>query len=123
MSRENLQWPTISYFHEGRRESKQKLAALEFIQHGETANLYRHKHTGEFWRLDSREKFDTRYLTRVPGEQRWQEYDATEAEKALLFKHRGGEATDRCRWSGCASNAIKGSAFCLDHTFQMGVRE
>jgi len=48
---------------------------------------------------------------------------ASPLERALLLDRRGGVGEERCVRQDCAQLVLKGLAFCLDHTFERGVRK
>jgi hypothetical protein len=116
-------WPQIDYFHSGQAKSKAKLASLELVAEESWRQLYRHKTDGTYWRLDTEDKFQERFLVRIEDPSSWSSFDATSLEKSLLLSNRGGLASEKCLMGGCAQRVIVGSAFCLDHTYAQGVRK
>ena len=83
----------------------------------------RAKDDGSLWRLDAPDKYQTRYLVRISRQEGWASVDTTQLEKDLLIRNRGGLSAEVCRFRNCPNLAILESAFCVDHTYEMGVRE
>ena len=116
-------WPEISYFKEGTPWAKQVMAKLELVETIDWYDLFKSSQDGTYWRLAKADKYQTRYLEKIHSIINWEAYDTTELQKQLLIENRGGLSTEPCGWSGCAINVVKGSAFCVNHTYEMGVRE
>jgi len=116
-------WPEISYFKEGTRWAEQVMAELELIDSIDWYDLYKSNIEGTYWRIAKVDKYQTRYLERIDCIVNWEKCDTTELRKQLLIENRGGLTVESCRYTGCGISAVKGSAFCVDHTYGMGVRE
>ena len=116
-------WPDISYFHEGRKFEKEVKSDLEIIERKNWKILCRAKSDGSYWILDETDKYQTRFLVRLPCPENWSEFDTVELEKNLLLESRGGLSGDNCLWKQCGQKALIGSAYCLDHTYEAGTRE
>lgn len=115
-------WPDILYYHDGSRTADIVQATFREIDRTEWYVLYRGP-DGSYWRLDVWAKYQTRFLVRLKQREGWLEFDSTSLEKWLLLSNRGGCSDEKCRQAGCDLYALNGSAFCLDHTYEMGVRE
>ncbi|GLS13064.1 hypothetical protein GCM10007935_04920 [Hydrogenophaga electricum] len=116
-------WPEIDYFHANAATARGRLAELEHVAQADWYDLYRHKHDGSLWRVDREDKYQGRFIVRVPSLSDWESFDSSPLEKQLLLSARGGESEDRCLIAGCSAKAIKASAFCLEHTYERGVRK
>ena len=116
-------WPDIDYYHAGNATARDRLEALELVEQHGWYELYRNKEDGSYWRLDRGDKYQERFIVRIAEPGTWQTFDATELEKQLLLTHRGGLRTERCIVAGCKSTVLQKSAFCLDHTYERGVRK
>lgn len=115
-------WPAIDYFHSGQALSRAKLAALELVAREGWYELYRHKTDGTYWRLDTEDKYQERFIVRIEDPMSWSTFDSSPQEKALLLSNRGGLTDSHCLTANCTQRAILGSVFCLDHTYAQGVR-
>ncbi len=116
-------WPEIDYFHANTAEARARLAELEHIAEVAWFELYRRKEDGSFWRIDREDKHQERFIVRIESFLDWESFDSSSLEKQLLLSTRGGESQERCLVAGCSSRAIKASAFCLEHTYERGVRK
>jgi hypothetical protein len=119
---QNDLWPDIDYFHFGTAAAQARLQALELVERHGWYSLYQRRSDGSYWRLDQEDKYQGSYIVRISIPETWRTFDATHLEKQLLLAQRGGLAAERCLVAGCASTAIRKSAFCLDHTYERGVR-
>lgn len=116
-------WQQASYFNEGTAEGRHVMAQLEFVERANWYELYRHKINGTYWRLDAADKYQQRFLVRVERLEDWSTFDSGPLEQSLLLARRGGLGIDRCMQMGCDEVVLKGSAFCLGHTYERGVRQ
>ena len=116
-------WPDISYFREESKWSSQVLSELEKVDEADWFCLYFRKSDSSYWRLAIYDKYQTRHLVRIHDLADWVGFDSSELEKRLLFEHRGGLSDEKCRWSKCQEQTILKSAFCLEHSYKLGVRE
>jgi hypothetical protein len=116
-------WPAISYFHSGTAFAQRALAQLEFLDRADWYELYRHKIDGTHWRLEAADKYQQRFLVRIDDIGNWKTYDSSPLEKGLLLESRGGLSSEACMWRHCGAPSLKGSAYCLDHTYEKGVRK
>lgn len=116
-------WPEIDYFHANTATARARLAELEQVAQADWYDLYRRRRDGSLWRVDHEDKYQERFIVRIPSVLNWESFDSSPMEKQLLFSTRGGESEERCLVAGCSSKAIKGSAFCLEHTYERGVRK
>jgi len=116
-------WPKAAYFNSGTAAARKFLAELSFVARDGWYELYQRKCDGSYWRLDADDKYQQRYLISIENLDSWQSFDASPLEKLLLLQGRGGLSTERCRWKSCQEFALIGSAFCVDHTYEMGVRK
>jgi hypothetical protein len=116
-------WPGASYFNEGTAEARHRMLQLEFIERANWYELYRHKSNGTYWRLDADDKYQQRFLIRVERIEEWSTVDSSQLEMSLLLNRRGGVGADKCIQMGCGEFVLNGSAFCLKHTYERGVRK
>jgi hypothetical protein len=52
----------------------------------------------------------------------WMQDDSAR-RKAFLLRSRGGLDTGICFREGCSERQIKGSAYCVDHAYGVGLRD
>jgi hypothetical protein len=116
-------WPNASYFNSGTARARQIMTELELIDRKQWFELYRRRANGTLWRLDADDKYQQRFLICVDGVQDWWLYDARQLQEELLLERRGGLGAERCIWQGCSKRVLHGSAFCLQHTYDQGVRK
>jgi hypothetical protein len=116
-------WSRASYFNSGTADARHKMAELDFVERANWYELYRHKADGSYWRLDADDKYQQRFMVRIDELDSWDTFDSRPLEKALLLEHRGGISDEVCLQQGCSLNTIGKSAFCLDHTYERGVRK
>ncbi|WP_018230335.1 hypothetical protein [Methyloversatilis universalis] len=96
---------------------------LELVDRKNWYELYRRVEDGTHWRLDAEDKFQQRYLVQIDELGGWESFDSSALEKQLLLESRTGLGSDECICAGCVSLALLGSAFCLNHTYERGVRK
>ena len=118
-----LSWPSATYFNSGTAEARHRMADLEFVDRAKWYELYRRKSDGSYWRLDAADKCQQRFLIRIDNVKGWETFDSSPLEKSLLLARRGGLSNEQCVQQGCHELAVNGSAFCLNHTFERGVRK
>ena len=116
-------WPSASYFNAGTAEAKHRLQELELIERANWYELYRHKSNGTYWRLDADDKYQQRFLVKINNLEGWAAFDSSPFEMSLLSNRRGGTSTGKCIQMGCSEQVLNGSAFCLKHTYERGVRK
>jgi len=116
-------WPEIDYFHANTGTARARIAELERVAQANWHDLYRSRQDGSLWRVDREDKCQERFIVRIPSLLNWESFDSAPMEKQLLLSTRGGESQEQCLVAGCSSNAIKGSAFCLEHTYERGIRK
>jgi hypothetical protein len=116
-------WPAVSYFDDDSLSAREQMAELELVDRANWFELYRRNSDGSLWRLDVQNKYQQRYLVRIDERSGWENFDASIVEMTLLLEHRGGLGTSSCIQQGCTSPTVKGSAFCLSHTYERGVRK
>lgn len=105
------------------KQSKTILKELELIERKGWLNLYKSKNDGSYWRIDEADKYQTRFLVRINSLNDWYNLNTVHMEKRLLLNNRGGTEEELCQWQGCNQKALKGCALCVDHIYDMGVRE
>lgn len=115
-------WADIAYFDEASAEGQQILSDLVLVDRANWRRLYRHKESGILWTIDEWDKYQQAFLFRVRRVDAWATEDHSELEKALLFATRGGASEDHCHLARCDQPALQGSAFCLDHSYEHGIR-
>ena len=116
-------WPAIDYFHENTARARARLSQLEEVAHSDWHVLYRRMTDGSLWRLEREDRLQQRFLVRVEEQATWKDLDSSAMEKDLLLTTRGGVSRDKCVVAGCQERALLLSAFCLEHTYERGVRK
>lgn len=116
-------WPEIDYFHAGTAKARAMMTQLELVDRHEWRELFRHKSDGSHWRLDGDDKYQQRFIVRVPDPEAGRNFDSSKLEKQLLCSQRGGESDEPCIVMGCNGKALKGLAFCLAHAYERGIRK
>ena len=116
-------WPRASYFNDGTAFARHAMEELELVEQANWYELYRHKADGSYWRLDVADKYQQRFLLRVDDIQGWSTFDSKPLQMELLLKQRGGLGKEQCIMQGCTEPVLLGSAFCLPHTYERGVRK
>jgi hypothetical protein len=116
-------WPAAEYFDDGSIRAQQRMQELEFVDRANWFELYSRRTDGSLWRLDVADRYKQRYLVRIDARSGWETFDASTQEMALLLAHRGGLGTACCLQQDCPCTTVKGSAFCLPHTYERGVRK
>ena len=116
-------WPAIDYFHANTAMSRAHLAELDLVAKEGWYELYRHKTDGSHWRIDQEDKYQERFMVEIKDFASWQSFDSSQLEMQLLLGSRGGHSQDQCLVAGCHEHALRGSAFCLRHTYERGVRK
>lgn len=102
--------------------SKQFLDSLRELGVGNWALLYGCSVCNSKWAIDAYDKFLERVGKKVTDETNWT--PATESErKKLLYESRGGEGEDKCIWARCSGKVIIGTAYCLHHLYETGIRK
>jgi len=96
---------------------------LELVERANWYELYRHKSDGSYWRLDAADKYQQRFLVKIENLEGWSVFDSSQLEMSLLANRRGGVAAEKCIQLGCCEHTLNGSAFCLRHTYERGVRK
>jgi hypothetical protein len=117
------EWPIASYFNSGTASAREVMNQLEFVDRRDWYELYRHKTDQTLWRLDTEDKYQQRFLVRVDDVSEWWAFDARPLHEALLQERRGGLGTAECIWQGCSERVLKGSAMCVRHMYDQGVRK
>ena len=115
--------PTASYFNSGTAAARKFVAEVELIASNDRYELYRRKSDSTYWRLDSQETFQQRFLIQLDQPETWTSFDSSPQEKQLLLERRGGTSSEQCRWQDCGAAVLVGSAFCVDHAYEMGARK
>jgi hypothetical protein len=117
------QWQRASYFNSGTAEARHRMTELELVSRSNWYELYRRKADGSYWRLDADDKLQQRFLVQIDALETWPTYSSAPLEMALLIERRGGLSAEVCVQQGCPESVLKGSAFCLNHTYERGVRK
>ena len=84
--------------------------------------LYSCPECGTLWAIDDWDKYMPQVVNRVKDRSRWTEEPLEETRKQLLLQSRGGTEEETCIWAGCSVKRVKGTVFCVDHLWKMGVR-
>jgi hypothetical protein len=75
----------------------------------------------QLWCVSEWDKYQVLYALKIENEETWEsENESLIKEKMML--NRGGIDGVKCLWQKCALNALKGSAYCVDHLYNTGVR-
>ncbi|WIT12121.1 hypothetical protein PFX98_00520 [Paucibacter sediminis] len=116
-------WPRASYFNDGTAAARHAMEDLELVERANWLELYRRKSDDSYWRLTAAEKYEQRFLIRIENVQGWSSFDSAPLERQLLLERRGGLGKEACITQGCSQPVVLGSAFCLEHTYERGVRK
>ena len=76
----------------------------------------------QLWIVDEWDKYQSLYATKVQSEINWKESDRDSLIKEQIIINHGGLADDSCMWAGCKNRQVKGSAFCIEHMYEQGIR-
>ena len=75
------------------------------------------------WRTDEFDKYNQGFVLKLGAYQDdWAELSTEPEEKQLLLETRGGVLNEPCVWANCGKPKVKGSAYCIDHLYETGVR-
>ena len=116
-------WRRASYFNSGTAAARNVMLELELVDRKIWHELYCRPDDGTHWRLDAEDKFQQRYLVQIEDRAGWESFDSSELEKQLLLESRGGLGSEACSCAGCSASVLLASAFCLNHTYDRGVRK
>jgi hypothetical protein len=78
---------------------------------------------GQYWQIDKWDKYQTICAIRVDFPDNWQNYDDKADRMQLLFDSRSGLSQEKCIKAGCENKALKSLAYCLNHAWEIGLRE
>jgi hypothetical protein len=95
--------------------------AFEIIETADWELLLRCPSCGQYWKVDQWDKYTTQMAIKLDGPQDWTAPDI-EKRKAYLAASRGLDH-DECSWINCQNLRLRGSAYCVDHLYAVGVRE
>ncbi len=105
-----------------RRKFEQRLTTLGTAE-GLWVTIAQCNDCGQYWRVDTRDKYSVDLAIKVPSPSGWTLDDDRKARLEYLKRSYGGEDANRCVWASCANRALKGSAMCAEHLFdRMGTR-
>lgn len=116
-------WPIASYFDDGTATARAAMAELELIEQAGWYELYRRRFDDSYWRIAVADKYQQRFLIRIDDLNGWSTFDSGQLEQQLLLQRRGGLGRDACVVQGCDHLVVLGSAFCLAHTYERGIRK
>jgi len=100
---------------------KQLYPKFETIESADWCSLLRCPDCGQLWAVDEWDKYQVQLAIKLLGVIEWQQ-DNISRRKAFLLRSRGGYESGKCFWMSCAGRQIKGSAYCLDHSYAVGMR-
>ena len=95
---------------------------FELVDSAHWFELYRSRRDGSLWRLDEWDRYQERFLIRVPSHIGWTEFDARQLLEGFLEKHRGVSA-ERCSMKDCQRPALNKLAYCSKHAYEIGIRK
>lgn len=78
---------------------------------------------GQHWQLDKWDKLQTICAIKIDFPDDWQNYDDKSDRMQLLIDSRGGLSEVRCIKAICQNKAFKSLAYCLEHSYEIGLRE
>lgn len=109
--------------HEAIPVSNLPVANLTLIDNGTWIKLYSCQSCNQFWKVDNHDKYQTNLAIKLDNAQNWEDFDDFEIRKEFLCRSRDGYSSEGCRKLGCNKIALKSLAFCLDHAWEIGLRE
>lgn len=78
---------------------------------------------GQYWQLDKWDKLQTICAIKIDFPDNWQNYNDEPVRLELLMKSRGGLSEEECIKKNCKNKALKTLAYCLEHSYRIGLRE
>ncbi|MFZ6749047.1 hypothetical protein [Undibacterium sp. Ren11W] len=95
---------------------------LNTIEFGNWVKLMQCSECLQYWKLDEWDKYQTLYAVKIQNKDNWEKYDGTSLIKARIIQNRGGLESVQCLWENCGLNAVRASAYCVDHLYDNGAR-
>jgi hypothetical protein len=95
---------------------------LNTIELGNWVKLMQCSECLQYWKVDEWDKYQALYAVKIQSKDRWGKYDATLLIKERMIQNRGGLESVKCMWENCSLNAVRGSAYCVDHLYDTGAR-
>lgn len=103
-------------------DQQQFVRALENVEFGDWVKLMRCPVCGQYWKVDEWDKYQTLYAFKIPDAAIWKSVDVTPFVKERIIENRGGLQEGTCMAAGCGNRAVVGSAYCVDHLYEIGWR-
>lgn len=100
---------------------KQLYPNFEMIKASDWRALLKCPVCGQLWSVDEWDKYQVQLAVKLPDANTWK-LDDTDRRKAFLLRSRGGYDAGTCFRAGCEAKSIKGSAYCVDHSYAVGMR-
>ncbi len=91
------------------------------IEFGNWVTLMQCSECLQYWKVDECDKYQTLNAMKIQSKDNWEEY-GTSLIKERMIQNRGGLENVKCIWKNCALNAVRGSAYCVDHLYDTGAR-
>ncbi|MDQ6786373.1 MAG: hypothetical protein M3033_06085 [Acidobacteriota bacterium] len=73
--------------------------------------------------MDKWDKLQTICAIKINFPKDWQNYDDKPDRVELLMNSRGGLSEAECIKANCQNKALKSLAYCLKHSYEIGLRE
>lgn len=94
-----------------------------FVENISWFKIYKDPLTGEHWRIDISDKYQTEYMVKIPKDSNWEDFDSKELEIDLLKQNRG-ETEALCIWQKCDRKALNETVYCAYHAYnEMNIRK
>ena len=111
---------TVSYLED---VSDSFLDNLELIDSTPSYDLYKCKRCKQFWRINNLDKFIHQFVIKLQDDENWENEDFSDVEKEFILDYRGGKGDEECMKYGCENKVVKGTAYCIDHLYELGVKK
>ena len=96
--------------------------SLPVIEAGDWVKLCQCPSCNQLWCVDEWDKLNISFARKLRDSTNWQS-GAEELQKQYLARARGVQKNVSCVQAGCDNVALNGSAFCVEHLYEMGWRE
>lgn len=96
---------------------------LELIDSNNLYDLYKCKRCKQHWRINNLDKFIHQFVVKLQDKDNWENEDYSDIEKEFILEYRGGLSDDECMKYGCDKNCVRGTAYCIDHLYELGVKK
>ena len=87
---------------------------------GKWVNLLRCSNCGQHWQVDEWDKYQIGISIKVNDPDKWEIFEDLSYRKDHLLRGRGGTTDEICVWQDCEEKQLIGSAYCPEHSFEIG---